>query len=41
MSRVIRWTEEFQHFVNEVKQSFWGEFYGQRRQVWKEKLEAE
>jgi hypothetical protein len=28
MKRVIEWTEQFQHFVEEVKESFWGELYG-------------
>jgi hypothetical protein len=24
MGRIFRWTEQFQHFVEEVKESFWG-----------------
>ncbi len=28
-------TEQFQHFLEDLKESFWGELYGQTRQDWK------
>lgn len=31
----IRATEQFQHFLEELKESFWGDLYGQTRQAWK------
>ncbi len=31
----IRVTEQFQHFVRELQESFWGDVYGQTRQAWK------
>jgi putative transposase len=34
MSRIFRWTEEFQHFAEEVKESFWGDLYGRTRLAW-------
>jgi transposase-like protein len=41
MGRIFRWTEQFQHFVEEVKESFWGDLYGQTKLAWKEFLEEE
>ena len=41
MGRIIRWTEQFQHFVEEVKESFWGDLYGQTKLAWKEFLEEQ
>ncbi len=29
MAKIIRIEEHFQHFLNEVKESFWGDLYGQ------------
>jgi hypothetical protein len=34
-------TEQFQHFVADVKESFWGDLYGKRRQAWKQALEED
>jgi transposase-like protein len=31
----IRVTEQFQHFLEDLKESFWGDLYGQTRQAWK------
>jgi len=31
----IRATEQFQHFLEDLKESFWGDLYGQTRQAWK------
>jgi hypothetical protein len=28
-------TEQFQHFLAELKESFWGDLYGQTGQAWK------
>ena len=41
MQRVIRMTEQFQHFVEELKESFWGDLYGLTKAVWKQTLEEE
>ena len=41
MAKIIRIEEHFQHFLNEVKESFWGDLYGQTRQAWKRFLELE
>jgi putative transposase len=34
MGRIFRWTEQFQHFADEVKESFWGDLYGRTRLAW-------
>jgi putative transposase len=36
MSRVIPITEQYQHFVEGVKENFWGDLYGRTRQFWKQ-----
>lgn len=41
MGKVIPITEHFQHFVADLKESFWGDVYGKTRQAWKKFLEAE
>jgi hypothetical protein len=41
MRRVIEWTEQFQHYAEEVKESFWGDLYGLTAMVWKQRLEEE
>ena len=41
MAKIIPITEHFQHFLSEVKESFWGDLYGQTRQAWKRFLELE
>jgi putative transposase len=41
MRRVIPITEQFQHFVAELKESFWGDVYGRTRQFWQKFLQDE
>jgi putative transposase len=41
MAKIIPITEHFQHFLGEMKDSFWGDVYGQTRLVWKQLLEAD
>ena len=41
MAKVTPITEQFQHFVQDLKESFWGEVYGQTRGLWKKFLEEE
>ncbi len=41
MRRLIPITEQFQHFVAEVKESFWGEVYGRTRLFWQKFLEGQ
>ena len=40
MARVIPITEQFQHFVSDLKESFWGDVYGQTKLAWKRFLEG-
>lgn len=41
MGRIFRWTEEFQHFAEEIRESFWGDLYGQTKLAWKGFLEEQ
>ena len=41
MRKVTPITEQFQHFVQEVKESFWGDMYGQTKLMWKRFWEGE
>jgi hypothetical protein len=41
MAKIVPITEHFQHFLAEMKESFWGDVYGQTRAVWKQVLEAD
>ena len=41
MGKVTPITEQFQHDVAEMKESFWGDLYGQTRQAWKQFLDRE
>lgn len=41
MAKVAPVTEQFQHFVSEVQDSFWGDVYGKTRLSWKRFLEAD
>ncbi len=34
MGKVTPMTEQFQHFVRDVKESFWGDLYGKTREAW-------
>lgn len=40
MARVIPITEQFQHFVSDLKESFWGDLYGKTKRAWREFLEG-
>ena len=35
MAKVIPITERFQHFVEELQESFWGDLQGRTRAAWK------
>ena len=35
MGRVIPITEQFQHFLEDVRESFWGDLYGKTKLLWK------
>jgi len=36
MAKIIPITEHFQHFLREMKESFWGDVYGRTTMVWKQ-----
>jgi putative transposase len=37
----IRATEQFEHFLKDLKESFWGDLYGRTRRAWKKFWEAQ
>jgi putative transposase len=39
MRTLAPWTEQFQHFTNEVRDQFWGDLYRQTRESWQQSLE--
>src|SRR5258705_11273129 len=41
MAKIIPITEHFQHFLAEMKESLWGDLYGQTRQAWQQFFELE
>lgn len=41
MAKIIPIDEHFQHFLSELKESFWGDLYGQTRQAWQRFFERE
>ena len=41
MVKIIPITEHYQHFLAEMKESFWGDVYGETKRLWKERLEAD
>ena len=41
MKKLAPVTEQFQHFVEQLKESFWGEVYDRGKQAVKELLEAD
>ena len=41
MAKIIPIDEHFQHFLAEMKESFWGDLYGQTRQAWQRFFEQE
>src|SRR2546430_6197141 len=41
MAKIIPISEHFQHFLAEMKESFWGDLYGQTRQAWQQFFELQ
>jgi putative transposase len=41
MGKVAPMTEQFQHFVRDLQESFWGDLYGKTRIAWKQFWEGE
>jgi putative transposase len=41
MAKIIPIPEHYQHFLEEMKETFWGDLYGHTRLAWKRALEAE
>jgi putative transposase len=41
MAKIIPISEHYQHFLGEMKESFWGDLYGETKRLWKERLEAD
>jgi putative transposase len=41
MTKIIPITEHFQHFLAEMKESFWGDLYGQTKLAWQRFFELE
>ena len=41
MAKIIPITEHFQHFLAEMKESFWGDLYGQTKQAWQQFFELQ
>src|SRR5271157_2523492 len=41
MAKIIPITEHFQHFLTDMKESFWGDVYGQTKRAWQGFLELE
>jgi transposase-like protein len=41
MGKLAPSTEQFQHFVEDVQESFWGDVYGKTRLAWKQFLEED
>jgi len=41
MAKIIPISEHFEHFLAEMKESFWGDLYGQTRQVWQRFFELQ
>jgi transposase-like protein len=41
MAKIIPIDEHFQHFLSELRESFWGDVYGRTRQAWQKFFELE
>jgi transposase-like protein len=39
MRTLAPWTEQFQHFTNEVRDQFWGDLYRHTRELWQRSVE--
>ena len=40
MATVAPWTEQWQHFLRDVREEFWGDLYQRTRVAWQRFLEA-
>jgi len=41
MTKIVSITEHFQHFLSDLKESFWGDLEGRTKMAWKQFIEAE
>ena len=41
MTKIIPISEHFQHFLAEMKESFWGDLYGQTKLAWQRFFELQ
>jgi hypothetical protein len=41
MAKIIPISEHFQHFLAEMKESFWGDLYGQTKRAWQRFFELQ
>lgn len=41
MAKIVSITEHFQHFLRDLKESFWGDLEQKTRLAWKQFLESE
>jgi transposase-like protein len=41
VAQIIPISEQFQHFLSELQESFWGDLYGRTRQAWKQFFELD
>ena len=41
MAKIIPITEHFQYFLAEMKESFWGDLYGQTQRAWQRFFELQ
>ena len=41
MAKIVSITEHFQHFLSDLKESFWGDLEQKTRLAWKQFLESE
>jgi len=41
MAKVTPISEQFQHWLEDLKEGFWGDLYGQTRLAWKKFFEAD
>jgi hypothetical protein len=41
MAKIVPISEHYQHFLAEMKESFWGDVYGETKLAWKRLLEAD
>ncbi|MBV9503671.1 MAG: hypothetical protein JO323_01560 [Acidobacteriia bacterium] len=41
MAKVAPISEQFQHFLTDLKESFWGDLYGKTKLAWKQFFDGE